>query len=162
MACGVAVVPDAKKWVQKLYGRRHGQIKLTVSVHLHCSLLLSYDRTWTNVVQFCRNWYQTNVEQCSWHEEKQTGVLSHLAVQNVIMVWDTSWWCRAHIEQNMKSCTSIRHIVGLKKLIDTKKRSFHSESTSKCSELYGAQTGRRRMEKGWIFRKISLVEDFFL
>jgi hypothetical protein len=80
---------------------------LTVSVHLNCWLFLSYDRTWKNVVQTCRNWCKTNVEHCSWHEEKRTGVLSHLVVRNVIMVWDTSWWFRAHIGQNMKSCNRV-------------------------------------------------------
>jgi hypothetical protein len=111
MACGVAVVPNAKKWARKKYRRRHGHTKLTVSGHLHCWLLLSYDRTWKNMVQTCTNWYQTNVEQCLWHEEKQTRELSHLVVQNVIMVWDTSWWCRAHIEQNMKSCNRVLRSV---------------------------------------------------
>ena len=103
----VCVLPQPKMWVRKYFRRRHGQTKMTVSVRLHCWVLLSYDRTWKNMVHTSSNLCQTSMEQGLWHGEKRTGVLSHLVIRDVIMVWDTSKWFRILIKQNKKSWNGV-------------------------------------------------------
>ena len=106
MKCGVCFA-TTKIVGAKLFRRRHGQTKMTVSVRLHCWVLLSYDRTWKNMVHTSSNLCQTNVEQGSWDGGQKTGVRSHLVIRDVIMVWDTSKWFRILIKQNKKSWNGV-------------------------------------------------------